>query len=64
MGFALDLTTGWDLSRPDDRDEAMQLQEEHRPKLLVGIAEMHSVLAVVEMLRGLEGSGREAADVA
>ena len=35
-GEAMDLTTGWELRKQQDRDRARKYQKEHRPKLLIG----------------------------
>ena len=35
-GEAMDLTTGWDFSREDDRGRARTYLEKHKPRLLVG----------------------------
>ena len=35
-GEAMDLTTGWDFTRPEDRARAWRYLEEKKPKLLIG----------------------------
>ena len=35
-GMAMDLTTGWDFRRQQERDKARKYQQDHKPKLLIG----------------------------
>jgi hypothetical protein len=36
VGEAMDLTTGWDFTKSEDRDRAVKYIDEHKPKLIVG----------------------------
>merc|ERR1712015_449690 len=35
-GEAMDITTGWDFRRLEDRDKAKKYLEQHKPRLLIG----------------------------
>ena len=46
IGEAMDLTTGWDFSKAEDKDRAWAYLESHRPKLVIGspMCTMYSAL--------------------
>ena len=42
--YSLDLATGWDFNNPDDRALAWKLRANHKPKLLMRLSQMYSIL--------------------
>lgn len=55
-GYALDLTTGWDLDDPKQELEAFELQARMRPSLLVGSPECSPFSTLMNF--GTYGCGR------
>ena len=56
-GASMDLTTGWDFTREEDREEARRYVEEHKPRVLIG-SPACTMLSTLQNLSGWDQENR------